>query len=133
VLAVLGLAAILGFIHYVFTEIVGLGPALRRLEGGNAWWLAATKLSATAGAGGVPSRSGALRSAGLAPTGGHRGGDILIPAAFGAGVIAVVLLVEVIDTPIERSLARTSRRLCRAEPAVVAARDDCVPGAEVRA
>ena len=39
-LAVLGVAAVIGFLHFVLPEIVGLGPTLRRLEGGNAWWLA---------------------------------------------------------------------------------------------
>jgi hypothetical protein len=39
-LAVLGVVAVIGFVHFALPEIAGLGPTLRRLEGGNAWWLA---------------------------------------------------------------------------------------------
>jgi hypothetical protein len=39
-LAALGAAAICGFVYYVFPEIAGLGPTLRRLARGNPWWLA---------------------------------------------------------------------------------------------
>ncbi|HEX4670826.1 MAG TPA: lysylphosphatidylglycerol synthase transmembrane domain-containing protein [Solirubrobacteraceae bacterium] len=185
-LAVLGVAAVIGFVHFALPEIVGLGPTLRRLEGGNAWWLAlgvfvetlsiagevvflrgvfsrprsrigwrasyeitlagaaATKLFATAGAGGVTLTVWALRSAGLGAdqvaTGmvsyeilnyavymaalaivglglwlgvfsGHAPlGVTLIPAAFGAGVIALVLSIGAIEPPVERALARRTDR-----------------------
>jgi uncharacterized protein (TIRG00374 family) len=181
-LAVLGVVAVIGFVHFALPEIVGLGPTLRRLEGGNAWWLAlgvfvetlsiagevvllrgvfsqpgsrigwrasyeitlagaaATKLFATAGAGGVTLTVWALRSAGLGAdqvaTGmvsyeivnyavymaalaivglglwlgvfsGHAPvGVTLIPAAFGAGVIALVLSIGAIEPSVERALAR---------------------------
>jgi putative heme transporter len=185
-LVVLGAATVIGFVHYVLPEIVGLGPTLRRLEGGNIWWLAlgvfvetlsiagevvllrgvfsqpqsrigwrasyeitlagaaATKLFATAGAGGVTVTVWALRSAGLGSeqvaTGmvcyeilnyavymaalaivglglwlgvfsGHAPlGVTLIPAAFGAGVIALVLSIGVIGAPLERSVTRRTDR-----------------------
>src|SRR4029077_16989141 len=106
-LEVLVVGAVIGFVHFALPEIVALGPTLRRLERGNAWWLAlgvfvetlsiagevvllrggfsqprsgmgwrasyeitlagaaATKLFATAGAGGVTLTVWALRSAGL--------------------------------------------------------------------
>lgn len=38
-LAVVGVAGFFGFVHYVFPQIVGLGPTLRRLQRGNAWRL----------------------------------------------------------------------------------------------
>ena len=185
-LAVLVAVAAFGFVYYVFPKIVSLGPTLRRLESGNAWWLAlgvfvetlsigcevvllrgvfsrsasrigwrasyqitlaggvATKLFATAGAGGVTLTVWALRAAGLGKeevaTGmvcyeildyavymaalaivgfglwlgvfsGHAPvGVTLIPAAFGAGVIACVLSMGVADAPVERFLGRRAHR-----------------------
>jgi uncharacterized protein (TIRG00374 family) len=37
---VLGGALIFGFVYYVIPQITGLGPTLRRLRTGNAWWFA---------------------------------------------------------------------------------------------
>jgi putative heme transporter len=185
-LAVLGVVAVIGFVHFALPEIAGLGPTLRRLEGGNAWWLAlgvfvetlsiagevvllrgvfsqpggrigwrasyeitlagaaATKLFATAGAGGVTLTVWALRSAGLGAdqvatgmvsyeivnyavymaalaivglglwlgvfSGRAPVGVTLIPAAFGAGVIALVLSIGAIEPSVERALARRTDR-----------------------
>ena len=39
-LSVLGAAMIVGFVYYVVPQIAGLGPTLRRLRAGDAWWLA---------------------------------------------------------------------------------------------
>ncbi len=102
-------AAAVGFAYYVVPQIAGLGPTLKRLRGGNPWWLAlgvpletlsfvgyvalfhcvfseatdtigwrastqitmagdaATKIFATAGAGGLALTVWALRAAGLSP------------------------------------------------------------------
>ena len=185
-LVVLLAAAVFGFVYYVLPKIVGLGPTLRRLERGNAWWLAlgvfvemlsiggevillhgvfsrsasrigwrasyeitlaggvATKIFATAGAGGVTLTVWALRAAGIGDeevaTGmvsyeilnyavymaalaiagfglwlgvfsGHAPFAVtLLPAAFGAGVIALVLSMGVVDAPLERFLGRRADR-----------------------
>jgi uncharacterized protein (TIRG00374 family) len=40
VLAALGGVVVVGFVYYVIPQLAGLGPTLRRLRGGNMWWLA---------------------------------------------------------------------------------------------
>jgi len=103
----LGAVLVTGFVYYVVPQIAGLGPTLRRLRGGDLWWLglgvlleavsyygqillfrgvfsrpgrpmgwrlsyeitlaggAATKILATAGAGGIALTVWALRACGL--------------------------------------------------------------------
>jgi uncharacterized protein (TIRG00374 family) len=185
-LAALGAAAIVGFIYFVLPQVVGLGPTVRRLRGGNSWWIAlgvfvealciggevvllrgvfsqpgsrigwrasneitlaggvATKLFATAGAGGVALTVWALRASGLAPEEVATGlvcyeildysvymaalvivgsglwlgvfsgqapiGVTLIPAAFGVGVIALVLSMTASGGRLERFLSRRAAR-----------------------
>ena len=107
VLTVLGAVLVAGFVYYVVPQIAGLEPTLRRLRGGDPWWLAlgvvleaisylgeialfrgvfsgpgrpmgwrtsaqitlaggaATKILATAGAGGIALSVWALRACGL--------------------------------------------------------------------
>ena len=107
VLSALGGVALIGFVWFVVPQIADLGPTLRRLRGGDVWWLAlaiglqalsiggdvalfhgvfsrpgnritvqtsstialagtaATKVLATAGAGGITLNVWALRAAGL--------------------------------------------------------------------
>lgn len=181
-LATLSAAAVFSFIYFVLPQVVGLGPTLRRLRGGNAWWIAlgvfvealsiggeivllrgvfslpgsrvgwrasyeitlaggvATKLFAAAGAGGVALTVWALRASGLAQeevatgmvcyeildysvymaalvivglglwlgvlSGSAPIGVTLIPAAFGAVVIALVLSMSAAGGRLERFLAR---------------------------
>src|SRR5690242_3048856 len=106
-LTVLGAVLVAGFVYYVVPQIAGLEPTLRRLRGGDPWWLAlgvlleaisylgeialfrgvfsspgrpmgwrtsaqitlaggaATKILATAGAGGIALSVWALRACGL--------------------------------------------------------------------
>ena len=185
-LAALSAAAIVGFIVFVLPQVVGLGPTLRRLRGGNSWWLAlgvfvealciggevvllrgvfsqpgsrigwrascqitlaggvATKLFAAAGAGGVALTAWALRASGLAQQQVATGlvcyeildysvymaalvivglglwlglfsgpapiGVTLIPAAFGAAVIALVLSMGAADARLECFLSRRAKR-----------------------
>ncbi len=40
VLTALGALVVVGFMYFVIAEIAGLGPTLRRLRSGGAWWLA---------------------------------------------------------------------------------------------
>lgn len=36
----LGALVAVGFVYFVVPQIAGLGPTLRRLRAGDAWWLA---------------------------------------------------------------------------------------------